>query len=90
MLSEEKSGSTGKVTISSASADLVIVEAEALAAEQDAGALPHVRAAAQHPARLDRPAHRLEAVALPRRGGEDEIQVGDRRGQIVEHLRARR
>ena len=67
---------------------LVIVEAPALATEQDAEALalanprPHVG-----PRQLRRD-HRLDHAARPRRRGVDEMEIGDGRAQRVEHLGA--
>ena len=79
MLSEAKAGSTGKVTISSAR----LISSLSRPNRSRPNRMP-VRCAGdvacpQHPRRLDRPAHRLEAVALARRRGKDEVEIGDRR-----------
>ena len=79
MLSEAKAGLTGKVTISSARAISSLNSPNRSRPNRMPVRWPLCAARPQRPRRLDRRAHRLEAVALARRGGKHEIEVGDRR-----------
>ena len=85
-LSEAKAGLTGKVTIAVGERDLVVLEPDALAAEQDADGLARRDQRRGELRGLRRIDHGLGLVVRPRRGRQHQRAVGDRLlERVVKH-----